>query len=213
MSDSKIIANALLDSGAVRVSLDPLFTWSSGLKSPVYCDLRSLNSNVDVRRQITAAFAELVDPNTFDVIAGTATAGIAWAAWLAEALDKPMVYVRGTSKGHGTKQRVEGKIEKGLRVLVLEDLVSTGGSSADTVTALREDSDARVTEVVAINSYKMAKADLLFEELGVQLRTLTDFEVILAALMERGDFSSDEVAVLKDFAVDPAGWAGRHGLS
>jgi len=213
MSDSKKIANALLDSQAVRVSLDPLFTWSSGLKSPVYCDLRSLNSNIEVRRQITAAFAELVNADEFDVIAGTSTAGIAWAAWLAESLNKPMVYVRGTSKGHGTKQRVEGKIEKGLRVLVVEDLVSTGGSSADTVRALREDCDATVTDIVAINSYLMSKADVLFADLNVKLTTLTDFGVILDTLMERGDFSTDQIEVLKDFASDPAGWADRHGLA
>lgn len=213
MSNSKEIAEALLDSEAVRVSLDPLFTWSSGMKSPVYCDLRSLNSNLEVRRQITAAFAELVNEDEFDVIAGTSTAGIAWAAWLAESLNKPMVYVRGTSKGHGTKQRVEGKIDKGLRVLVVEDLVSTGGSSADTVRALREDCEATVTDIVAINSYLMAKADVLFAELNVKLSTLTDFGAILNLLLDRGDFTSEQLEVLKDFGADPAGWADRHGLS
>ncbi|MFT7184038.1 MAG: orotate phosphoribosyltransferase [Oceanicoccus sp.] len=213
MFDSKNIAEALLDTGAFKVSLDPLFTWSSGIKSPVYCDLRSLNSNVEVRRQIVDAFIDLIIVDDVDVIAGTSTAGIAWAAWIAEKLNKPMVYVRGTSKGHGTKKRVEGRIEAGQRVLVIEDLISTGGSSVQTVEALREDCDAVVTDILAITTYEMAKSETAFAELGVKFQTLTNFSAILDVTMNRGEITDEQLTVLKDFSADPAGWADRNGLA
>ena len=213
MSQSKAIAEALLDTGAFKISMDPLFTWSSGIKSPVYCDLRSLNSNVRIRRQIVDAFVELINADEVDVIAGTSTAGIAWAAWVAEKLDKPMVYVRGTSKGHGTKKRVEGGMEAGQRVLVIEDLISTGGSSINTVKALREDCEAIVTDVLAITTYEMKKADIAFADLNVQAQTLTDFSTLLSVVVDRGVFSDDQLMLLKDFSSDPAGWAERNSLS
>lgn len=212
MFDSKKIAEALLNTGAFRVSLDPLFTWTSGIKSPVYCDLRSLNSDVETRRLITEAFASLLDLKEVDVVAGTSTAGITWAAWLAEALSKPMVYVRSSSKEHGTKRRVEGVVQPGQRVVVVEDLISTGGSSADTVRALREDCDAVVTQVLAINTYEMPQAEAAFKTLGVQLNTLTSFSEIVSVAQSNKAITQEQVSQLQDFSKDPSGWAGRHGL-
>jgi orotate phosphoribosyltransferase len=207
------VAQALLDTGAFKVSLEPLFTWTSGIKSPVYCDLRSLNSNVEVRRQVVDAFVEMISADEVDVVAGTSTAGISWAAWVAEKLGKPMVYVRSKSKEHGTKKRVEGIVTAGQKVLVIEDLISTGGSSVQTVEALREDCEAIVTDVLAINSYEMAKAASAFADLNVKLQTITNYSAILNVAMERGEFDQSQVDTLKDFGADPAGWADRHGLS
>lgn len=205
------IAEALLDSEAFKFSVDPLFTWSSGIQSPVYCDLRALNGNVEARRMIVDGFCELM-PKDVEVIAGTATAGISWAAWVAEKLNLPMVYVRGTSKAHGMGRRVEGNIPSGKRVVVIEDLVSTGGSSASTVEGLRHDVDAVVEHVFSINTYMISSADELFSQLGVALTSLTNYQVILEVALAQGAVTEREAEMLKDFTQDPSTWAERKGL-
>ncbi len=127
----KEIAKILLEKNAVKISTDPPFVWTSGLKSPIYCDNRLLVSYIDSRKKIITGFKKLIEDQNleFDVIAGTATAAITWAAFLAAELDKPMVYVRPKPKGHGTGKQVEGTMSDGSRVLIVEDLFSTGGSS------------------------------------------------------------------------------------
>ncbi len=213
MDDSTRIAEALLDQGAFKISLDPLFTWTSGLRSPVYCDLRALISNVEARRVIVEAFVALkTDWASVDVIAGTATAGIPWAAWLAEALGKPMVYVRSAAKEHGTKKRIEGALKAGQRVLLVEDHISTGGSSVSAVQALREEGGASLDEIFAINSYQLAKADEQFAMAAVKVNTLTNYSVILQVAKGRGVIDDAKEALLSDFRKDPAGWAERSGL-
>ena len=128
---AKEIAQILLEKQAVKISTDPPFTWTSGMKSPIYCDNRLLISYPEERKKILEGFKNLIAENNleFDVIGGTATAAIPWAAFLAFDLDKPMVYIRPKPKGHGAGRRVEGTMEKGSRVLIVEDLISTGGSS------------------------------------------------------------------------------------
>lgn len=207
------VAEALLDQGAFKISLDPLFTWTSGLRSPVYCDLRALISDVEARRVIVEAFMAMkTDWSTVDVIAGTATAGIPWAAWLAEAVGKPMVYVRSAAKEHGTKKRIEGALKLGQRVLLVEDHISTGGSSVSAVQSLREEGGATVDEIFGINSYQLAKADETFATAAVRVNTLTNYSVILQVAKGRGVIDDAKEALLSDFRKDPAGWAERSGL-
>ncbi|MFA6024139.1 MAG: orotate phosphoribosyltransferase [Candidatus Gracilibacteria bacterium] len=207
------IAQDLLATGAFKISLDPLFTWTSGLRSPVYCDLRALISNVEARRNITEAFQKMYPGvAAADVIAGTATAGIPWAAWLAEALGKPMVYIRGAAKEHGTKKRIEGSLIPGQKVVLVEDHISTGGSSISAVEALRTEGQALVDTIVAINTYELQKSKDQFEAAGLTVFTLTNFTVILSAAKDLGLIDSEKEMILADFRNDPASWAEKHGL-
>ncbi len=212
MNTAKNIAEALLDYEAVKISLDPLFTWTSGIKSPVYCDMRSITSNVDLRRRIINVFIDILEGDDVDVIAGTSTAGISWAAWLAEALNKPMVYVRKRAKGHGTKKRVEGRMDKAQSVVLIEDLISMGGSSAASVRALQEDCDANVVKVLAINTYGMKEADKIFKEFDVPLQTVTSFSTIIDVAVQRGDINKEQAYILREFSMDPTRWAQKLSL-
>lgn len=207
------IAEDLLGTGAFKISLDPLYTWTSGIKSPVYCDLRALISDVKARRLIVEAFQKMFPSiMSADVIAGTATAGIPWAAWLADALDKPMVYIRGAAKEHGTKKRIEGDLKPGQKVVLVEDHISTGGSSISAVEALRTEGLATVDCIVAINTYELQKAKDQFAAAGVTVFTLTNFTVILSAAKAKGLIDDAKETLLLDFRTDPASWAGKHGL-
>lgn len=207
------VAEELLNTGAFKISFDPLFTWTSGIKSPVYCDLRALISNVNTRRVIVEAFQQLYPViRDADVIAGTATAGIPWAAWLAEALGKPMVYVRSAAKEHGTKKRIEGELAPGMKVVLVEDHISTGGSSISAVEALRTEGQATVDMIVAINTYEMSKADTAFAEAKIQIRTITNFTTILSAARAKGTITPEQETALLEFRNDPASWVGKQGL-
>lgn len=208
-----MVAEALLLNGAFKISLNPLFTWASGIKSPVYCDLRALISDPVVRKSIVEAFKNMKsDWSQVDYIAGTSTAGIPWAAWLADALDKPMVYVRGESKDHGTKKRIEGFLPAGKRAVLIEDHVSTGGSSVSAVEALRTEGGATVDEILAINSYQLKKADEQFEAASVKVSTITNYPTILQVAKEKNLITEENETLLADFRTDPATWAEKHGL-
>lgn len=207
------IAEDLLHSGAFKISLDPLFTWTSGIKSPVYCDLRALISSVDTRRIIIEAFQKMfASLPTYDVIAGTATAGIPWAAWLAEALGKPMIYVRGAAKEHGTKKRIEGDLKPGQKVALIEDHISTGGSSVSAVEALRTEGGALMDSIFAINTYELKKAEEAFAAAQVSVFTLINYSIILQVAKDQGLIDAEKEALLADFRMDPATWAGKHGF-
>ena len=209
--DAHLVAEALLDAEAFKVSLDPLFTWTSGIKSPVYCDLRVLNSFVEQRRLIVEALAAMV-PDTAEVIAGTATAGISWGAWVAEKKGLPFVYIRKKAKEHGAKKAVEGHVEEGQNVVLVEDLISTGGSSIRAVEILRDECGAVVDTVVAINTYMMAKADLAFAKADANLFTVTSSPLIFNVARQRGVITPQEELMLQEFGKDPAAWAKEHGL-
>ena len=154
------LASDLLRIGAVKLSPEAPFTWASGLRSPVYCDNRLTIGHPEVRRRITDGFVEIIRTAGLqpEVIAGTATAGIPHAAWLADRLGLPMVYVRSKAKGHGTSSRIEGPVDPGRRVLLVEDLVSTGGSSVTALEALRE-AGFEVRDVLAIYTYGFTRAE------------------------------------------------------
>lgn len=191
------VARALLEIEAVQIKTDGYFTWTSGIQSPIYCDNRLTMSYPEIRTQIAKAFAEkLVELNmTPDVIAGCATAGIPHAAWLADELNVPMAYVRSKPKGHGKGNQIEGKVEIGQKVLVIEDLISTGGSSIDAAKVLREEG-ADVLGVFAIFTYGLQKAVDRFKQEDLFMDTITNFDHLLDVLREDGKINSEDTSRL-----------------
>lgn len=184
---SRQVAEALLDIKAVSiVGEDNLFTWVSGIKSPVYCDNRMTISFPDVRELIANGFADKIKERFKDVeiIAGTATAGIPHAAWVAQILGLPMVYVRSNPKGHGKGKQVEGLLKSGSKVVLIEDLLSTGGSSMKACEALIEEG-ADVLGVLAIFSYNFTQVDEIFTEKKIYFDTLTDYKTLLPIAVEK----------------------------
>lgn len=206
------LARDLLRIGAVELRPNDPFTWASGLRSPIYCDNRLTLSEPAVRRRLTDGFAALVEAHGLapDVVAGTATAGIPHAAWLAERLGLPMVYVRSSPKGHGRGNQIEGRLAARARVVLVEDLVSTGGSSLAAVEALRE-AGAEVLATLAVFSYAFDRAAAAFEEAGVPLATLTDYPALLGVATEMGVVSEADLAALRAWREDPDGWSAAVG--
>ncbi|WP_429844833.1 orotate phosphoribosyltransferase [Brevibacillus sp. FIR094] len=204
MTTAKHIAANLLEIGAVHLRPEQPFTWTSGIKSPIYCDNRITMSYPHVRRAIARAFADLIKEQYPDaqVVAGTATAGIPHAAWVAELLDLPMIYVRDKAKGHGRQNQIEGALAAGQKVVVIEDLISTGGSSlkaAQAVQAERGD----VLGVVAIFSYQFPDAQALFEEAGVPCSTISNYTALLEVASEQGVITSEQEKVLGEWRKSP----------
>lgn len=146
---SRDVASALLSISAVKVSMDPPFTWVSGIKSPVYCDNRMMISHVAERQIVVDGFKKLIEalPYDPDYIGGTATAAIPWAAFLAQELGKPMIYIRPEPKGHGAGKQIEGDLRAGSKVLIIEDLISTGGSSVKAAEAVRNEGSCEVADI------------------------------------------------------------------
>ncbi|SFL99433.1 orotate phosphoribosyltransferase [Gracilibacillus orientalis] len=193
MLKSKEIANALFEIDAIQIRPDRSFVWTSGIHSPIYCDNRLTMSYPEVRKQIVKQFAEIIDQleEKPDVIAGCATAGIPHAAWLADYLSLPMVYVRSKPKGHGKQNQIEGKIEQGDKVIVIEDLISTGGSSIESALVLQE-AGAEVLSVLAIFSYGLEKADKQFKDASIPFKTITNFDILASALVEKAEITEAE---------------------
>lgn len=178
------IARDLLAIKAVQIRTENYFTWTSGIKSPIYCDNRLTMSYPTIRNKIIQAFLDKIQSMDVqpDVIAGCATAGIPHAAWIADKLNLPMVYVRSKPKGHGKGNQIEGKVEKGQKVLVIEDLISTGGSSIDAAKVLM-DEETDVIGVVAIFTYGLAKSTERFSKENIPFSTITSFELLVDALV------------------------------
>ncbi|SDJ73548.1 orotate phosphoribosyltransferase [Sediminibacillus albus] len=193
MSSHYEIANDLLSIGAVKISPNDPFTWTSGIKSPIYCDNRLTMSYPEIRKRISSAFKQLVETmeEQPDVIAGCATAGIPHAAWLAGQLDLPMVYVRSKPKAHGKGNQIEGQITPGRRVIVIEDLISTGGSSLQAAQAL-QDEGFIVLGVAAIFSYGLPQATQNFDSQGLALHTITNFDILVGMLAETQKITAQE---------------------
>ena len=201
------IAEHLLSIKAVSLKPNDPFTWSSGLKSPIYCDNRLTMSYPSVRKEIAQGLAELIQENFPDanVIAGTATAGIPHAAWVSEILDLPMVYVRSSAKGHGKGNQIEGIVQEGDKVVVVEDLISTGGSSIKCVQALRE-AGCVVRGVVSIFTYELEKASTAFMEEDVPYYSLTDFTTLTEAAKDKEYILEEELANLRQWKTNPEEW-------
>lgn len=196
----KEIAKILLDVGAVELNPDEPFIWASGIESPIYCDNRLTMSDPVGRKQIAEGLAALIRteyPET-TIIAGTATAGIPHAAWVADILGLPMVYVRSAAKGHGRSRQIEGKIQSGDKAIIVEDLISTGGSSLNAAAALRSE-EIEVTGIVSIFTYELKKADVAFEAERLSYKSLTDFNALIEASKENGLISEEAIEYLLDW--------------
>lgn len=190
---SKEIAKGLLKIQAVFLRPNEPFTWASGIKSPIYCDNRLILTDPEVRNTVENEMARVVKEKypECETLMGTSTAGIAHAAIAAHILDMPMGYVRGSAKSHGRNNRIEGKLEKGDKVVVIEDLISTGGSSIEVVEALRE-AGADVLGVISIFTYNTKKADEKFAEANVEKYSLCSVETMIDTAVEEGYIQTDE---------------------
>ena len=200
----QLIAKDLLDIKAVFLSPQDPFTWASGIKSPIYCDNRLTLSYPNVRKDIEKGLATLVKEKypECECLMGTATAGIAHAALAADILDLPMGYVRGGAKSHGRNNRIEGLVKPGMKVVVVEDLISTGGSSLECVDALVE-AGCEVLGMVAIFTYGLPQAVENFEEKNCSFYTLTDYDTLIGVAVENNYIEAADLEKLKAWKKDP----------
>jgi len=207
---SRDIARHLLAIHAVELRPNEPFTWSSGLKSPIYCDNRLTMSYPEVRSLIADGFAAVIR-HSFpgcEAVAGIATGGIPHAAGTAERLGLPMLYVREKPKGHGKTNQIEGALKPGQKVVLIEDLVSTGGSSLRAAVAVR-DAGCEVLGTIAIFTYEFPQAEKAFAEQGIPLRTLSSYSVLLEAALEMGSITEAEAELLRDWKNDPESYGRR----
>jgi orotate phosphoribosyltransferase len=195
------IAKHLLSIGAVELKPNDPFTWTSGIKSPIYCDNRLTLSYPKVRKEIAQGLVKLIqtDYPDVEVIAGTATAGIPHAAWVADLMNIPMCYVRSNVKSHGKQNQIEGKINPGDKVVVVEDLISTGKSSLAVVEAIQE-AGAEVLGVVGIFTYGFEQAEQAFAELNIPFATLTDYQTLIQVAKEEGKLTDEELFQLEKWS-------------
>ena len=205
------IAKGLLSIGAVFLRPDDPFTWASGIKSPIYCDNRLTLTSPKVRDDVENSLAQVVKEfyPECEVLMGTSTAGIAHAAITGHILDMPMGYVRSGNKDHGRNNRIEGKLEKGQKVVVIEDLISTGGSAIDVIDALRE-AGAEVLGIASIFTYGMAKGLKRLDDAEVKNISLTNFDTITEVAAEEGYIAKEDIARLIQFRNNPddESWIG-----
>lgn len=207
LSIEQQVAQNLLAIKAVFLSPNEPFTWASGIKSPIYCDNRLTMSFPKVRRLITKGLAEKIKKQfpEVEVIAGTATAGIPHAAWVAEILDLPMVYIRSKAKDHGKGNQIEGQITPGQKMVVIEDLISTGGSVLEACQAAKREG-ADVLGVAAIFTYELPKGATNFNTAQLPLVTLTNYTTLIQTALEEGYISEDDLALLTAWKHDPENW-------
>ncbi len=207
----KEIAKGLLEIEAVFLRPDDPFTWASGIKSPIYCDNRLILTAPEMRNKVENAIAETVKAEypEAEVLMGTSTAGIAHAAIAGHILGIPMGYVRSGAKDHGRNNRIEGRLEKGQKVVVIEDLISTGGSVIDVVEALRE-AGAEVLGVVSIFTYGMQKGLDRLAAANVKNVSLSDFDAVAEVAAETGKIKQEDIARLMAFRANPSdeSWIG-----
>lgn len=201
------VAKGLLEIKAVKLRPEEPFTWASGWKSPIYCDNRVTLSYPELRTFIKDAFVSLIKSkfSDVDVIAGVATGGIPQGVLIAQELEKPFVYIRSTEKAHGMENKVEGKIESGQTVVVVEDLISTGGSSLKAVQALR-DAGCEVKGMVAIFEYGFQLAEDKFKEKNVEYHTLTNYTYLIEQALNDRYIGESQVNTLKEWRKNPSEW-------
>ena len=200
MTLERKLAKELLAIEAVALRPNNYFTWTSGIKSPIYCDNRITMSYPSIRREIAAGMVEVIKEKypAVEVVAGTATAGIPHAAWVSELLDLPMIYVRDSTKKHGKTNQIEGRVLEGQKVVIIEDLISTGLSSLKVAKALRE-AGAEVLGVVAIFSYELKKAHEAFSQTEVEYVTLTNYPVLVEEAVASDFIHQDDVEKLLEW--------------
>ncbi|MBO6347677.1 orotate phosphoribosyltransferase [Enterococcus casseliflavus] len=204
---SNQIAKDLLDIEAIFLRPNEPFTWASGIKSPIYCDNRITMSYPHVRRAIAKGLAAVIKTTypEAEVIAGTATAGIPHAAWVAELLDLPMVYIRSKAKEHGKGNQIEGRIQPNQKMVVIEDLLSTGGSVLEACEAAKREG-ADVLGVAAIFTYELPQVQENFDQAGLPYVTLTNYTALIESALETGAIQESDVALLQEWRKDPAAW-------
>ena len=209
MTDARLIAEKLLQVNAVKLNLEQPFTWASGWKSPIYCDSRRILSFPFIRDYIKSELCNVVFEKFPDaeLIAGVATAGIAWGVMVADQLKLPFVYVRPKPKEHGLENQVEGYFEKDQGTIVVEDLVSTGKSSLQVISALL-DQGLKVKGMVSIFTYGFKTAEEAFTKTGVTYYPLTNYNTLVTLAMENGMVSGDQQDILLKWRDDPANWKG-----
>ena len=202
---AKLIAGDLLDIQAVFLRPDDPFIWASGIKSPIYCDNRLTLTSPKVRGDVEASLAEVIKDEFAgaEVLMGTATAGIAHAAITAHIMDLPMGYVRSGAKDHGRANQIEGRLEAGQKVVVVEHLISTGGSCIETVNVLR-DAGADVLGVISIMTYGMQKGKDRMKDAGIKWTSLTDFDCVIELAAEKGMIDNEDIDRLKKFRDNPS---------
>lgn len=207
MTNEKATAEKLLQINAIKLSPQQPFTWASGWKSPIYCDNRKVLSFPFVRDFIKSEMCNVVFEQfpEADILAGVATAGIAWGAMVADQLKLPYIYVRPKPKGHGLGNQIEGFYEKGKKVVVIEDLISTGKSSLEVVEVLRREG-VEVIGMVSIFTYGFDVADKAFAEAGVRYISLTNYSTLIELAEENGTVSSEQQNTLLNWRRDPANW-------
>lgn len=200
----KQIAKHLLSIEAVALRPNDPFTWTSGIKSPIYCDNRLTMAYPEIRDAVADGFVTIIKEQypEAEVIAGTSTAGIPHAAWVAHKMNLPMAYIRDKAKGHGKQNQIEGRIVEGQKVIVIEDLISTGGSSLKAALAVRE-AGAEPLAVLAIFSYQFKQAIDAFAEAGIPLQTLSNYTALIETAVELGTVQPEEVASLQQWREDP----------
>ena len=199
------IAKILIDIEAVKLSVNPPFTWASGIKSPIYCDNRVLLGFPDERDVIIEEFCKVVSKYRPDIIAGTATAGIPHASWIADHLHLPMIYVRNKPKDHGMQNLVEGPYTPGKTVVVIEDLISTGMSSLAVADALKKEG-LKVISVLSIFTYQLNKAIKSFFDAGISTESLTNFETLISVAVKEGALSPDSEELVLSWYKNPETW-------
>ena len=207
MKNEKIIAEKLLQAGAVKLSPDKPFTWASGWKSPIYCDNRKLLSFPYLRDFIKSEMCNIIFEQfpEANLLAGVATAGIAWGAMAADQLKLPFIYVRPKPKEHGLGNQVEGSFEQGQKAVVVEDLISTGKSSLQVVNVLRN-SGVEVAGMVSIFNYGFTAAEEAFKEADVPLESLTTYSSLIELAIEKKIVSADTEELLQSWRLKPAEW-------
>ena len=199
------VARELLRIKAVKLSPQTPFTWASGILSPIYCDNRIVLSHPSARDVIKNAFVEISQTFDFQVVAGVATAGIPHGALLADAIEKPFIYVRDKAKGHGRQNQIEGEVQAGQKVLVIEDLISTGGSSIKAVHALKE-IGCEVVGTLAIFSYLFEEATTIFQTENVPLATLSNYDILLEEAAELKYITENDLETLRAWRKNPKEW-------
>ena len=209
MKNEQLVAEKLLQAGAVKLSPDKPYTWASGWKSPVYCDNRKVLSYPYLRDFIKSEMCNIIFQTYADaeLLAGVATAGIAWGAMAADQLKLPFIYVRPKPKEHGLGNQIEGFYEKGMKAVVVEDLISTGQSSLQVVDILRKEG-VEVTGMVSIFNYGFDVAVKSFKDAGVPYQSLTDYNALIQLAVEKGIVSKETEGLLQQWRIHPAEWNG-----
>lgn len=202
-------ARILVQSKAIKLDPANPFTWASGWKSPIYCDNRVTLSYPDTRAEIKEQFAAIIREKypECELVAGVATGAIAQGVLVAEVLGLPFVYIRSSAKGHGMENLIEGRYEKGQKAVIIEDLVSTGGSSLKAAEALRN-ADVEVLGMVAIFTYGFPVAKANFEKAGISLDTLSDYDSLLKEALASGSIRPGDLPILQEWRKDPERWKG-----